>query len=122
MKTKDIDKIMKILSKKYLSYEKTTLNRMRKNPDAFRILITCLLSLKKNDLIKVIKYGLTFKGIESYILVSKKDGFIDQSIMFSYRNLMRQKIKLQFFNHIILFQIIPQFSVILPSPNTADYY
>ena len=49
MKTKDVDKIMKILSKRYPSYEKTTLNRMRKNPNAFRILIACLLSLRTQD-------------------------------------------------------------------------
>ena len=40
---------MKILSKKYPSYEQTTLNRMRKKPDAFKILISCLLSLRARD-------------------------------------------------------------------------
>lgn len=40
---------MKILSKEYHSTEKTTLNRMRKNPDAFKILISCLLSLRTKD-------------------------------------------------------------------------
>lgn len=47
--TKNIPKIMQILSKKYISTEKTTLNRMRKNPDAFKILISCLLSLRARD-------------------------------------------------------------------------
>ncbi|MEK6833565.1 MAG: endonuclease III [Nanoarchaeota archaeon] len=46
---KNIDPIMKILSKVYFSNEKTTLNRMRKKPDAFKILISCLLSLRTQD-------------------------------------------------------------------------
>ncbi len=50
MKNKDnIKQVMKILSKVYPSNEKTTLNRMRKKPDAFRILISCLLSLRTQD-------------------------------------------------------------------------
>jgi len=40
---------MEILSKVYSSNEKTTLNRMRKKPDAFKILISCLLSLRTQD-------------------------------------------------------------------------
>jgi endonuclease-3 len=46
---KELGKVMQILSKKYCSTEKTTLNRMRKKPDAFRILISCLLSLRARD-------------------------------------------------------------------------
>lgn len=46
---KNIEVIMKILSKKYISTEKTTLNRMRKNPNPFKILISCLLSLRARD-------------------------------------------------------------------------
>ena len=41
--------IMNILSKKYCSTERTTLNRMRTKPNAFRILISCLLSLRARD-------------------------------------------------------------------------
>lgn len=44
-----ISEIMKILSKIYFSNERTTLNRMRGKPDAFRILISCLLSLRARD-------------------------------------------------------------------------
>lgn len=40
---------LKILFKKYSSTEKTTLNRMRSNPEAFKILISCLLSLRARD-------------------------------------------------------------------------
>ncbi len=40
---------MKILSKRYISTDKTTLNRMRKKPNAFKILISCLLSLRTRD-------------------------------------------------------------------------
>jgi endonuclease-3 len=47
--TQNIPKIMEILSKVYFSNEKTTLNRMRKKPDAFKILISCLLSLRTQD-------------------------------------------------------------------------
>jgi len=44
-----IKKIMEILRKRYPSHEKTTLNRMRNKPDAFKILISCLLSLRTQD-------------------------------------------------------------------------
>jgi endonuclease-3 len=44
-----IPSIMKILSKKYISNNKTTLNRMRTKPNAFKILISCLLSLRARD-------------------------------------------------------------------------
>jgi len=49
MPSKNISKIMQILSKKYPSTSKTTLNRMRKKPNAFKILISCLLSLRARD-------------------------------------------------------------------------
>jgi endonuclease-3 len=44
-----IRKVMEILIEKYPSHEKTTLNRMRDKPDAFKILISCLLSLRTQD-------------------------------------------------------------------------
>ncbi len=40
---------MNTLSKIYVSTEKTTLNRMRKEKNAFKILISCLLSLRARD-------------------------------------------------------------------------
>lgn len=40
---------MKILSKKYPSSNETTLNRMRSKPEPFKILISCLLSLRARD-------------------------------------------------------------------------
>jgi endonuclease III len=46
---KNIPQIMETLSKVYFSNEKTTLNRMRKKPDPFKILISCLLSLRTQD-------------------------------------------------------------------------
>jgi endonuclease-3 len=46
---KNIRKIMEILKTEYPSHEKTTLNRMRNKPDAFKILISCLLSLRTQD-------------------------------------------------------------------------
>lgn len=48
-KTEKISKIMNALKKIYFSNEKTTLNRMRRKPDAFKILISCLLSLRTQD-------------------------------------------------------------------------
>lgn len=48
-KQKTIESIMKILQSYYPSHEKTTLNRMRNNPNAFKILISCLLSLRTQD-------------------------------------------------------------------------
>ena len=51
MKTKkdNIAKIIQILVKYFNPTERTTLNRMRKNPNAFKILISCLLSLRTQD-------------------------------------------------------------------------
>ena len=48
---KDIEKIMKILEKHFHPTERTTLNKMRKSrkPNAFKILISCLLSLRTKD-------------------------------------------------------------------------
>jgi endonuclease-3 len=46
---KNIETVIKILSKVYPSNEKTTLNRMRKKPNAFKILMSCLLSLRTKD-------------------------------------------------------------------------
>lgn len=46
---KNIKKIIETLKKKYPSSSKTTLNRMRSNPEAFKILISCLLSLRARD-------------------------------------------------------------------------
>ncbi|MBL7054733.1 endonuclease III [Candidatus Woesearchaeota archaeon] len=40
---------MQILVKHFNFSERTTLNRMRKKPDAFKILISCLLSLRTQD-------------------------------------------------------------------------
>jgi len=49
MQPQNIPQIMQILSKRYTSPGKTTLNRMRTKPDAFKILISCLLSLRAKD-------------------------------------------------------------------------
>ena len=49
MPKKDINKIMQVLGKKYPSSSNTTLNRMREKPDAFKVLIACLLSLRAQD-------------------------------------------------------------------------
>ena len=46
---KNIDKIMKILAKHFHYKERTTLNLMRKKPAAFKILVSCLLSLRTQD-------------------------------------------------------------------------
>jgi endonuclease III len=46
---KNIKPILDILYKKYNANDKTTLNRMRKKPDSFKILISCLLSLRAKD-------------------------------------------------------------------------
>jgi endonuclease-3 len=49
MSKKDINKIMQVLKKKYPSSSNTTLNRMREKPDAFKVLIACILSLRARD-------------------------------------------------------------------------
>jgi len=46
---KNTSKIMQILAKHFNYSERTTLNRMRKKPNAFKILISCLLSLRTQD-------------------------------------------------------------------------
>ncbi|NCN86791.1 endonuclease III [archaeon] len=48
MKPKTIDPVMKILEKKFPA-STTTLNKMRGKADAFKILISCLLSLRARD-------------------------------------------------------------------------
>jgi len=45
----NIETIMKILEKDFYKKGKTTLNRMREKPDAFKVLIACLLSLRTQD-------------------------------------------------------------------------
>ena len=45
----NIAKVMEKLEKHFNFRERTTLNRMREKPDAFRILISCLLSLRARD-------------------------------------------------------------------------
>ena len=45
----NISKIMSILEKHFNFKERTTLNRMRTKPDPFKILISCLLSLRTQD-------------------------------------------------------------------------
>ena len=49
MKNSNILPVLEILSKKYNANDKTTLNRMRKKPEPFKILISCLLSLRAKD-------------------------------------------------------------------------
>ena len=49
MNPSDIPKIMNILEEHFDYTERTTLNRMRQKPDAFKILISCLLSLRARD-------------------------------------------------------------------------
>ena len=49
MKNNNIKEIMQTLKKVYPTHDKTTLNRMRDDPEAFRILISCLLSLRTQD-------------------------------------------------------------------------
>ncbi len=49
MNRKNISKIMHILEKQFDYRKRTTLNRMRKKPEAFKILISCLLSLRAKD-------------------------------------------------------------------------
>ena len=46
---KNLPTIINLLSKKYPSSNKTTLNRMREKPEPFKILISCLLSLRAKD-------------------------------------------------------------------------
>jgi len=48
MQNKNIPKVMNILSKKY-NVSRTTLNKMRSKPNAFKILISCLISLRTRD-------------------------------------------------------------------------
>jgi len=47
--SQNISKIMKILAKHFDYKKRTTLNRMRIKPNSFRILISCLLSLRARD-------------------------------------------------------------------------
>jgi endonuclease III len=49
MDSQNILQMMDKLKEHYNYSERTTLNRMRKKPDAFKILISCLLSLRSKD-------------------------------------------------------------------------
>ncbi|MDP2628718.1 MAG: endonuclease III [Nanoarchaeota archaeon] len=49
MENQNISKVMQILEKHFNFKERTTLNRMRENPNSFKILISCLLSLRTQD-------------------------------------------------------------------------
>ncbi len=49
MENTKIDEIMQTLAEHFNYTERTTLNSMRKEPDAFKILIACLLSLRARD-------------------------------------------------------------------------
>jgi endonuclease III len=49
MGKENISSIMDELAKYYNYKERTTLNRMRENPDPYKILISCLLSLRAKD-------------------------------------------------------------------------
>lgn len=49
MKPKNISQVMKILEKHFNYQKRTTLNRMRNKPNPFKILISCLLSLRTQD-------------------------------------------------------------------------
>jgi endonuclease III len=46
---KNVAKIMQILERDFYKKGKTTLNRMRRRPNAFKVLIACLLSLRTQD-------------------------------------------------------------------------
>lgn len=48
-KERRIKRIMDSINKEFNSRGKTTLNKMRRKPDAFKILISCLLSLRTQD-------------------------------------------------------------------------
>ena len=47
--SKNVSKVMDVLLDYYKPKRRTTLNRMRKKPNAFKILISCLLSLRTKD-------------------------------------------------------------------------
>jgi len=49
MNKNNIPKIMSFLAKHFDYTERTTLNRMRKKPEPFKILISCLISLRTKD-------------------------------------------------------------------------
>jgi len=49
MSNKNIPQVLNILYKKYPSTSQTTLNRMREKPNPYKILISCLLSLRARD-------------------------------------------------------------------------
>lgn len=48
-KSKKIEAVMENLAKYYDYKERTTLNRMRKKPDPYKVLVACLLSLRARD-------------------------------------------------------------------------
>lgn len=49
MSHQNLPEVLEILYKKYPSTSQTTLNRMREKPNAYKVLIACLLSLRARD-------------------------------------------------------------------------
>jgi len=72
MEEKNINEIMKALSKKYPA-STTTLNNMRGKDDAFKILISCLLSLRTRDEVTEVVSERLFKVADTPEKIIKLD-------------------------------------------------
>jgi len=69
METFNISKVMDALAEHFNYTERTTLNRMRERPDSFKILISCLLSLRTKDEVTEKVSGELFKVADTPIRI-----------------------------------------------------
>jgi endonuclease-3 len=98
----NIEEIMQHLKKHYPSHTKTTLNRMRDNPEAFKILISCLLSLRTQDKNTEIASNRLFNVAETPEEILKLSDKKLQELIFSSGHYKKKSMILKYVSKIIL--------------------
>lgn len=99
---KNIQKVMQILKKNYPTHTKTTLNRMRDNPQAFRILISCLLSLRTQDKNTEIASNRLFAVADTPQKILKLSDKRLQKLIFSSGHYKKKTMILKYVSKVIL--------------------
>ncbi len=100
--SKHIDEIMYSLKKHYPTHTKTTLNRMRDNPEAFKILISCLLSLRTQDKNTEIASNRLFAVADTPQEILKLSDKKLQELIFSSGHYKKKAMILKYVSKIIL--------------------
>jgi endonuclease-3 len=100
--SKNIPKIMQLLKKRYPTHTKTTLNRMRDNPEAFKILISCLLSLRTHDKNTEIASNRLFAVADTPEEILKLSDKKLQELIFSSGHYKKKSMILKYVSKVIL--------------------